>query len=27
VLYEIDDIKHAVIVLDIGHRSAVYRPR
>jgi len=20
-------IKHAVIVLDIGHRSAVYRPR
>ncbi|MHB1474863.1 MAG: type II toxin-antitoxin system RelE family toxin [Dermatophilaceae bacterium] len=27
VLYEIDDTKHAVIVLDIGHRSAVYRPR
>ena len=27
VLYEIDDIKHAVIVLDIRPRSTVYRPR
>jgi mRNA interferase RelE/StbE len=27
VLYEIDDTKHVVIVLDIGHRSAAYRPR
>jgi mRNA interferase RelE/StbE len=26
VLYEIDDTKHAVIVLDIRHRSAAYRP-
>jgi mRNA interferase RelE/StbE len=26
VLYEIDDPKHAVIVLDIRHRSAAYRP-
>ena len=25
VLYEIDDIKHAVIVLDIRPRSTVYR--
>lgn len=27
VLYEIDDTKYAVVVLDIRHRSAVYRPR
>ncbi|MGB9280307.1 MAG: type II toxin-antitoxin system RelE/ParE family toxin [Pseudonocardiaceae bacterium] len=27
VLYEIDDMKHAVIVLDIRHRSAAYRSR
>ena len=27
VLYEIDEGKHAVIVLDIRHRSVVYRPR
>ena len=27
VLYEIDDIKHVVIVLDIRPRSTVYRPR
>lgn len=27
VLYEIDDTKHAVIVLDIRHRSAAYRTR
>jgi mRNA interferase RelE/StbE len=27
VLYEIDDTRHAVIVLDIRHRSAAYRPR
>lgn len=27
VLYEIDGDKHAVIVLDIGPRSSVYRPR
>lgn len=27
VLYEIDDTKHVVIVLDIRHRSAAYRPR
>ncbi len=27
VLYEIDEAKHAVIVLDIRHRSAVYRRR
>ncbi len=27
VLYEIDDTKHAVIVLDIRHRSLTYRPR
>lgn len=27
VLYEIDDAKHAVIVLDIRHRSAAYRRR
>jgi mRNA-degrading endonuclease RelE of RelBE toxin-antitoxin system len=26
VLYGIDDTKHAVIVLDIRHRSAAYRP-
>jgi mRNA interferase RelE/StbE len=26
VLYEIDDTKHTVIVLDIRHRSAAYRP-
>jgi mRNA interferase RelE/StbE len=26
VLYEIDDTKHAVVVLDIRHRSAAYRP-
>ena len=26
VLYEIDDTKHAVIVLDIRHRLAAYRP-
>lgn len=26
VLYEIDDTKHAVIVLYIRHRSAAYRP-
>jgi mRNA interferase RelE/StbE len=26
VLYEIDDTKRAVIVLDIRHRSAAYRP-
>jgi mRNA interferase RelE/StbE len=26
VLYEIDDTKHAVIVLDVRHRSAAYRP-
>ena len=26
VLYEIDDTKHAVIVLDIRHRSSAYRP-
>jgi mRNA-degrading endonuclease RelE of RelBE toxin-antitoxin system len=26
VLYEIDDTKHVVIVLDIRHRSVVYRP-
>jgi len=26
VLYEIDDTRHAVIVLDIRHRSAAYRP-
>ena len=25
VLYEIDDTKHVVIVLDIRHRSAAYR--
>jgi mRNA interferase RelE/StbE len=27
VLYEIDDPKHVVIVLDIRHRSAAYRRR
>jgi len=27
VLYEIDDTKHAVIVLDIRRRSTAYRPR
>ena len=27
VLYEIDDAKHLVIVLDIRHRSAAYRRR
>ncbi|MGI8778534.1 MAG: type II toxin-antitoxin system RelE family toxin [Acidimicrobiales bacterium] len=27
VLYEIDDLKRVVIVLDIRHRSTVYRPR
>lgn len=27
VVYEIDDVQHAVIVLDIRHRSTVYRPR
>jgi len=27
VLYEIDDAKHVVIVLDIRHRSAAYRSR
>lgn len=27
VLYEIDDTTHTVIVLDIRHRSAVYRSR
>ena len=27
VLYEIDDTKHAVIVLDIRPRSTAYRPR
>lgn len=27
VRYEIDDTTHVVIVLDIRHRSAAYRPR
>ena len=27
VLYEIDNSRHAVIVLDIRHRSVAYRPR
>ena len=27
VLYEIDDTKHTVIVLDIRHRTNAYRPR
>ena len=27
VLYEIDEAKRAVIVLDIRHRSTAYRPR
>lgn len=27
VLYEIDDTRHAVIVLDTRHRSVVYRSR
>lgn len=27
VLYEIDELKRAVLVLDIQHRSAVYRSR
>lgn len=27
VLYEIDDAKHLVIVLDIRHRSVAYRSR
>lgn len=27
VLYEIDETKHVVIVLDIRHRSTVYRSR
>lgn len=27
VLYEIDDDKHVVIVLDIRHRANAYRPR
>jgi mRNA-degrading endonuclease RelE of RelBE toxin-antitoxin system len=26
VLYEIDDTRHMVIVLDIRHRSTAYRP-
>lgn len=27
VLSEIDDTRHVVIVLDVQHRSAAYRPR
>lgn len=27
VLYEIDEEKHLVLVLDIRHRSSAYRPR
>jgi len=27
VLFEIDEVKHAVIVLDIRHRATAYRPR
>lgn len=27
VLYQIDETKHTVIVLDIRHRSTAYRPR
>jgi mRNA interferase RelE/StbE len=27
VLYEIDETRHLVIVLDIRHRSTAYRPR
>lgn len=27
VLYEIDDVKHTVIVLDVRHRSTAYRQR
>jgi len=27
VLYEIDDTRHVVIVLDVRHRSTAYRPR
>ncbi|MDQ3150606.1 MAG: type II toxin-antitoxin system RelE/ParE family toxin [Actinomycetota bacterium] len=27
VLYEIDDTRHVVIVLDVRHRSGAYRPR
>ena len=27
VLYEIDETKHAVFVLDIRHRSVAYRPQ
>lgn len=27
VLYAIDDAEHTVILLDIRHRSAAYRPR
>lgn len=27
VLYEVDDTKRTVIVLDIRHRSTAYRPR
>lgn len=27
VLYEIDEVNHVVIVLDIRHRTTAYRPR
>lgn len=27
VLYEIDETRHAVIVLDVRHRAVAYRPR
>ena len=27
VLYEIDEARHAVVVLDVRHRSVVYRRR
>jgi mRNA interferase RelE/StbE len=27
VLYEIDETRHAVVVLDVRHRSVAYRPR
>lgn len=27
VLYEIDEARHVVVVLDIRHRSTAYRPR
>lgn len=27
VLYEIDEAGHAVVVLDVRHRSTAYRPR